>query len=84
MASTSSSSVNHLLGPFHHRTLVLPKSPSQFKHPQFQSPLNYPSYRVQATSDLVGVVDTVLVPSFLFFTRAFTQTLGLHSIYLLF
>ncbi|XP_071737189.1 uncharacterized methyltransferase At2g41040, chloroplastic-like isoform X2 [Rutidosis leptorrhynchoides] len=59
MASTSSSSVNHLLRPFHHRISLIPKSPSQFKHLQFQSPSNNPSLSVQATSDLVGVVDTV-------------------------
>ncbi|XP_071729582.1 uncharacterized methyltransferase At2g41040, chloroplastic-like isoform X2 [Rutidosis leptorrhynchoides] len=59
MASVSSSSINHLLRPFHHRTLLIPNSPSQFKLPQFQSPSNYPSSRVKATSDLVGVVDAV-------------------------
>lgn len=60
MASTSSSSVNHLLRPIHHRTFLIPKSPSLFKYTQFRSPLRYPSSRIQATSDLVETVSEVI------------------------
>lgn len=60
MASTSSSSVNHLLRPIHHRTLLIAKSPSLLKYTQFTSPIRYPSSRIRATSDLVATVSEVI------------------------
>ncbi|KAL7592406.1 uncharacterized methyltransferase At2g41040, chloroplastic [Lactuca sativa] len=60
MASTSSSSVNHLLRPIHHRTLLIPKSPSPFKYTHLSSSLRYPSLRIRATSDLVATVSEAI------------------------
>ncbi|KVH94364.1 hypothetical protein Ccrd_003562 [Cynara cardunculus var. scolymus] len=56
MVSTSSSSspVNHLLHPLHHRTLLIPKFPSLLKHTQFPSPLQFPSSRIQPTSAIAA------------------------------
>ncbi|MFS7917400.1 putative demethylmenaquinone methyltransferase [Helianthus anomalus] len=54
MAATSSSSVNHMLHPLQHRTLLVPKLPNVFKYPKFQSTFQYSSSRVRPVSSLVA------------------------------
>lgn len=58
MASTSSS-VNHLVHPLHHRTLFLPKFPSLLKYIQFPSPIQYPSSRLQYPSSRIQATSAI-------------------------
>ncbi|KAL8265424.1 hypothetical protein R6Q59_023554 [Mikania micrantha] len=52
MATTSS--VNPILHPLHHRTLIFPKIPSVFKYSHLRSSFRYPSSRVRPASALVA------------------------------
>ncbi|XP_035843339.1 uncharacterized methyltransferase At2g41040, chloroplastic isoform X2 [Helianthus annuus] len=54
MAAASSSSVNHMLHPLQHHTLLVPKLPNVFKYPKFQSTFQYSSSRVRPLSALVA------------------------------